>query len=521
MGDRSHLSIGEVLSLLREEFPDVTISKIRFLESQGLVDPERTPSGYRKFYEHDVERLRWILRQQREHFLPLKVIKGRLPAAADPSATRRRRPDGRATAGSGRRPPAGADAPQRPAGGLRAGRRRGSSTPAPGRRRPRRGPRQPAPGRPGGAGPTRPGPRAGHRGRPPPPAGRGAPAPPPDPARPQAGRARARPRWRPRPPCPAPATAPRAPGHPAPGRPARFGRPRLGLAGTASAGHDAGSPGSGSPSSGSPGPRGGAARVRPAPPSAGPASAGPGSPGSGSPGPASAGPGSPGSGSPGPASAGSGTGVPRPVGPGGGRRRRCRPVPGGLRPHGRLSPGRGQSGCDLRPWCGAGCGGERDGADTTGAGPGRRHRGPAGRRGAVRRGDRQRRRRARGPTLRSGAVRPSERLRPGRFRTGEPDRYSRAGVGRPPSDRHPGGGQPDSGRAGRQLRAVGGPGEGAGALRAGLPAGIVGGTTYFDAEALRGGPDGRRLSPATESKPVTSACTRTRPSARPGSSSRS
>lgn len=78
MPERSHLSIGEVLSLLRDEFPDVTISKIRFLESQGLVDPERTPSGYRKFYDQDVERLRWILRQQREHFLPLKVIRGRL-----------------------------------------------------------------------------------------------------------------------------------------------------------------------------------------------------------------------------------------------------------------------------------------------------------------------------------------------------------------------------------------------------------------------------------------------------------
>jgi DNA-binding transcriptional MerR regulator len=78
VADRAHLSIGEVLSLLREEFPDVTISKIRFLESQGLLDPERTPSGYRKFYEEDVDRLRWILRQQREHFLPLKVIKGRL-----------------------------------------------------------------------------------------------------------------------------------------------------------------------------------------------------------------------------------------------------------------------------------------------------------------------------------------------------------------------------------------------------------------------------------------------------------
>src|SRR5579859_7978028 len=83
MPERAHLSIGEVLSLLREEFPDVTISKIRFLESQGLIDPERTPSGYRKFYDSDVERLRWILRQQREHFLPLKVIKGRLSATGE------------------------------------------------------------------------------------------------------------------------------------------------------------------------------------------------------------------------------------------------------------------------------------------------------------------------------------------------------------------------------------------------------------------------------------------------------
>ena len=84
MAERPYLSIGEVLSLLKDEFPDVTISKIRFLESQGLLDPERTASGYRKFYEPDVDRLRWILRQQREHFLPLKVIKGRLgvgPAA--------------------------------------------------------------------------------------------------------------------------------------------------------------------------------------------------------------------------------------------------------------------------------------------------------------------------------------------------------------------------------------------------------------------------------------------------------
>jgi DNA-binding transcriptional MerR regulator len=83
MVERAHLSIGEVLSLLQEEFPDVTISKIRFLESQGLLDPERTPSGYRKFYEPDIEQLRWILTQQRENFLPLRVIKDRLEGRPD------------------------------------------------------------------------------------------------------------------------------------------------------------------------------------------------------------------------------------------------------------------------------------------------------------------------------------------------------------------------------------------------------------------------------------------------------
>ncbi len=73
-----YLSIREVLDELVEDFDDITISKIRFLESRGLIHPERTPSGYRKFYVHDIERLRWILRQQRENFLPLKVIKRRL-----------------------------------------------------------------------------------------------------------------------------------------------------------------------------------------------------------------------------------------------------------------------------------------------------------------------------------------------------------------------------------------------------------------------------------------------------------
>ncbi len=86
MADRAYLSIGEVLTLLRPEFEDLTISKIRFLESQGLLDPERTPSGYRKFYDEDVERLRWILRQQREQYLPLKVIKGRLGFEVDDEA---------------------------------------------------------------------------------------------------------------------------------------------------------------------------------------------------------------------------------------------------------------------------------------------------------------------------------------------------------------------------------------------------------------------------------------------------
>ena len=78
MIERDYLSIGEVLAQLLEEFPDVTISKIRFLESQGLVEPERTPSGYRKFTTDEVERLRFILREQKTSYLPLRIIKDRL-----------------------------------------------------------------------------------------------------------------------------------------------------------------------------------------------------------------------------------------------------------------------------------------------------------------------------------------------------------------------------------------------------------------------------------------------------------
>jgi DNA-binding transcriptional MerR regulator len=77
-GTRNYQSIGEVLVTVKTEFPDITISKIRFLESEGLINPERTPSGYRKFYQPDVERLRSILRMQRDEYLPLKVIKDRL-----------------------------------------------------------------------------------------------------------------------------------------------------------------------------------------------------------------------------------------------------------------------------------------------------------------------------------------------------------------------------------------------------------------------------------------------------------
>jgi DNA-binding transcriptional MerR regulator len=77
---RNYHTIGEVLNMLKDEFPDISISKIRFLESQGLLQPERTASGYRKFVTADVERLRFILREQRDRFLPLKVIKSRLDA---------------------------------------------------------------------------------------------------------------------------------------------------------------------------------------------------------------------------------------------------------------------------------------------------------------------------------------------------------------------------------------------------------------------------------------------------------
>jgi DNA-binding transcriptional MerR regulator len=90
---RNYLSIGEILVTLKTEFPDITISKIRFLEGEGLIDPERTASGYRKFYGEDVERLRSILRMQRDEYLPLKVIRDRLEQTEDEPVAVRAEPD--------------------------------------------------------------------------------------------------------------------------------------------------------------------------------------------------------------------------------------------------------------------------------------------------------------------------------------------------------------------------------------------------------------------------------------------
>jgi DNA-binding transcriptional MerR regulator len=91
---RPAMSIGAVLAVLRQEFEDVTISKIRFLEDQGLIEPERTASGYRKFSTDDVERLRFVLRAQRDSYLPLRVIRDRLEAAEMPARLVPAVPDG-------------------------------------------------------------------------------------------------------------------------------------------------------------------------------------------------------------------------------------------------------------------------------------------------------------------------------------------------------------------------------------------------------------------------------------------
>jgi DNA-binding transcriptional MerR regulator len=104
---RGYLGISEVLAQLRGEFPDISVSKIRFLETEGLISPARSPSGYRRFCAADVDRLRYILAAQRDQYLPLRVIKERLtgldpgsqaPAASSDSLSRA---DGGITLGMG------------------------------------------------------------------------------------------------------------------------------------------------------------------------------------------------------------------------------------------------------------------------------------------------------------------------------------------------------------------------------------------------------------------------------------
>jgi DNA-binding transcriptional MerR regulator len=89
--DRGYLGISEVLAELRAEFPDIRVSKIRFLETEGLIEPARSPSGYRRFRPADVARLRYILTAQRDQYLPLRVIKERLDSADRPTGLRGRR----------------------------------------------------------------------------------------------------------------------------------------------------------------------------------------------------------------------------------------------------------------------------------------------------------------------------------------------------------------------------------------------------------------------------------------------
>jgi DNA-binding transcriptional MerR regulator len=107
-------SIGQVMAILRTDFPDISISKIRFLEAEGLITPQRAPSGYRRYTEGDVERLRYVLAVQRDHYLPLKVIKehleqldrGQAPLSVGGQST----PASSGSAGAGRtaNPPAAA-----------------------------------------------------------------------------------------------------------------------------------------------------------------------------------------------------------------------------------------------------------------------------------------------------------------------------------------------------------------------------------------------------------------------------
>jgi DNA-binding transcriptional MerR regulator len=139
------MSIGEVLGILKPEFPDITVSKIRFLEGAGLVQPQRSASGYRKFSEDDVARLRFVLRAQRDQYLPLRVIRQRLNdleqvgglAAGGPAADAASGPEpgtatGQGPAGAGAAPgtpPGGGAPPGTPGAGARAAAAAGPGTP--------------------------------------------------------------------------------------------------------------------------------------------------------------------------------------------------------------------------------------------------------------------------------------------------------------------------------------------------------------------------------------------------------
>ncbi|MGE7390502.1 MerR family transcriptional regulator [Streptomyces sp. NPDC004126] len=117
------VSIGTVLTTLRDEFPEVTISKIRFLEAEGLVEPRRTPSGYRKFSTEDVERLARVLRLQRDHYLPLKVIREQLDALDRGEQIRIPAPAAHGESVDGAQPSAGyAEAAGEPPAAARVGR---------------------------------------------------------------------------------------------------------------------------------------------------------------------------------------------------------------------------------------------------------------------------------------------------------------------------------------------------------------------------------------------------------------
>jgi DNA-binding transcriptional MerR regulator len=125
-GSTGTMTIGEVLTVLKPEFADITVSKIRFLEGAGLVQPERSASGYRKFSEDDVARLRFVLRAQRDQYLPLRVIRQRLADLEQVGGLHARGgpgpPEAAApAAGGGAEPAAGPGRPAEPAAGQAPG----------------------------------------------------------------------------------------------------------------------------------------------------------------------------------------------------------------------------------------------------------------------------------------------------------------------------------------------------------------------------------------------------------------